>query len=1186
MTRDSSPFRARLAWILVACVIAGGGVWFFFLREPPLDMTAIAEHNNRGLGLLERFEYAEAASAFEKVGELAPRWVPGKINLGIALLNTNTPENLDRARRLFEDLLRDKSDDPHAHFCLAIILRQQGSIENAQEHFRAVLKRDPADASTWFWLGTTEDPSSEKAIEAYRKALENDPGLAAAAYALGLALRGQDEAKSKELLQRHKLLTESGVETPAKLAYGKMGKYAEAIGSREGRSIAAAPLPALIPSNPSDVALAPETRWATDADLWPNQELTQAIRKRFGGTMVVLDFDQDGRPDLFLAGAVVEKGSVRNLLLRNLGEGKFADVTSKIGLASAPPCLGCCVGDFDNDGFPDLLLTTTKGVRLFRNRGKDGDTIGFDDVTQAAGLSESTDVCLGAAWVDLDSDGDLDLVVARYAANEASALERLSGKKSEPLGLGVYLNVGKSAAGPVGAIQRLSAEFRRAEQPKELLTTDGPALHVAVGDFNGDRSSDLIVVQDGAAPKHLINDRLLHFRSQMLPEKLIPNAAWNGALVLDSDNRERSDLFFVGSDRPPVLVKSNGVGQETAFDAGVTNSPPLMQAIAMDVDLDGWVDILGVTPTGEAIFLHNKQGSLLATPSLFAPLGVQAKGIHAIASLDADGDFRPDIAVWSKTSGLTILRNAGNGNEGVSISLSGRREKKEKLRCNADAFGSRLTVHAGTLTSSMERSTSSAGLGQSSQPALIGLGKRKLADVLRLRWPDGTWQAELSVPANQTNRISQTDRTPDSCPLLFAWDGEKYGFVADFLGAGTLGEYLPDGTCRQPRPEESVKIESHQLQPRDGKLKLKLTEPMDEVTYLDKVLLVAVDHPTDMHVYPDERFSEALPSQDLQAFRRILRPIRATDHRGRNVLPELSRRDRMYLDGFARQSWLGYAEDHHVDLDFGEALKEIKSTERLFLCIYGWTDYAYPEAIWAATQASVPLTAPILEERVGGEWKKVDVEVGFPAGRPRMTLVELTGKRRGAGPFRLRTNMQVFWDEIFLAVGEASISAKELERPGSPKTDAFRATVLAPLQAELRAGGGCTEWSPDGKQPTIFSDGPATPVPVTRLKGRLTRWGDVKGLLGDLDDLFVTFGPGSEVLVDFDATKLPALPAGWTRSYVLRSWGYCKGSSLFTATGGNIEPLPFRSMLNFPYGPDQKHPRFEDVERNLKRPTP
>ncbi|MBX9677938.1 MAG: CRTAC1 family protein, partial [Gemmataceae bacterium] len=884
----------------------------------------------------------------------------------------------------------------------------------------------------------------------------------------------------------------------------------------------------------------------------------------------------------FLAGAVVEKGTLRNLLLRNLGDGKFADVASKMGLASAPPCLGCCVGDFDNDGFPDLLLTTTKGVRLLRNRGKEGDALGFDDVTQAAGLGENTDVCLGAAWVDLDSDGDLDLVVARYATNEASALKRLSGKKTEPLGLGVYLNVGKSAAGPVGAIQRLSAEFRRTEQPKELVSTDGPALHIAVGDFNGDRSPDLIVVQEGAAPKHRTNERLLRFRSQMLPEKLIPNASWNGALVLDSDNRERSDLFFVGNDRPPVLIKSNGLGQETAFEAGATNSPPLMQAIALDVDLDGWTDILGVSPSGEAIFLHNKQGSLLATPSLFAPLAGQVKGVHAIASLDADGDFRPDVAVWSKTSGLAILRNAGNGNHGVSISLNGRREKKEKLRCNADAFGSRLTVHAETLTSSMERSTASAGLGQSSQPALIGIGKRKLADVLRLRWPDGTWQAELSVPGNQTNRISQTDRTPDSCPLLFAWDGEKYGFVADFLGAGTLGEYLPDGSCRQPRPEESVKIESHQLQPRNGKLKLKLTEPMDEVTYLDKVRLVAVDHPADMHVYPDERFSEALPSQDLHAFRRLIRPVRATDHRGANVLPELSRRDRTYFDGFKRQSWLGYAEDHHVDLDFGETLQGIKSAERLFLCIYGWTDYAYPEAIWAATQAGVPLTEPILEERVDGEWKKVDVEVGFPAGRPRMTLVELTGKRRGSGPFRLRTNMQVFWDEIYLAVGEASIPAKDMERPGSAKTEGFRVTVMAPSQAELRAGGGCTEWSPDGKQPTIFSDGPAAPVPVTRLKGRLTRSGDVKGLLSEFDDLFVIFGPGSEVLVDFDATKLPALPAGWTRGYVFRSWGYCKGSSLFTATGGAIEPLPFRGMTAFPYGAKEAYPRLQELKSSLR----
>ncbi|MFO0866306.1 MAG: FG-GAP-like repeat-containing protein [Gemmataceae bacterium] len=1135
-------------------------------------MSAIAEHNNRGLGLLEQFQYAEAANAFEKVVELRP--------VGCCCINLYLPvqhehrETSEKAYKTFDQVLEKSSSDPHAHF-RPHHPSPAGEIESVMVADRAVLQHDPADAPTWFWLGTTEDPSSKKAADAYRKAIEQDPSLSAAVYALGLALRGEDPAKSKEMLDRHKLLTESGSETQAKLAYGKMGKYGEAIGSRsETRHEASIPLPAFAPSDPTDITLALATRWAVDADFGEGADakLIRAVRKRFGGTMVVLDFDQDGKSDLFLTGAVVEGSKVRNLLLRNLGNGKFIDATADAGLSATPNALGCCVGDFDNDGYPDLLLTTPQGVRLLRHRGKDAEKTGYDDVTQSAGLSDLVGGCLGAAWIDLDADGDLDLVVVPFAPTGELAIDRFAGKQAQPLGLAVYLNVGKSAAGPVGAVQRLSAEFRRSDQTKELTALDGAPLHIAFGDFNGDRSPDLVVLQDGKAPKHFANDRLLRFRSAPVPEKSLPHAPWNAALVLDSDNRERSDLLLLAADRPPALLRSIGAGQTASFESGIANSPSLLQATVVDVDLDGWADVCGITPGGDVAFLHNQHGSLLTTPSLLAPLAGKAKDIQAIAALDADGDMVPDLAVWSKSSGLSILRNVGNGCNGIAVRLTGRREQKEKLRCNADASGARMTVHAGTLASSIERSTVCAGLGQSSQPAILGIGRRKVADVLRIRWPDGTWQAELSVPANQVARISQTDRTPDSCPLLFAWDGEKFGFVADFLGGGTIGEYLPDGTCRQPRPEESVKIESHQLKPKHGKLTLKLTEPMDEVTYLDRVLLLAVDHPADMHVYPEERMSEAAPSQDLHAFRKIIRPMKATDHRGKDVLPSLLKRDRNYVDDFARLSWLGYAEEHHIDLDFGGAFRKFAAGDRVFLCLYGWTDYAYPEAVWAATQAGVPLIPPVLEEQIEGKWRKVEVDMGFPAGRPRMTLVEITGKCLGSGPLRIRSNMQVFWDEIFIAVSEGTIAAKNLEKPGQTKSDRFRVTTLAPSHAELRAGGNSAEYSPDGKQPTIYSDAPALPAPVTRLQGRTTRFGPVKELLENLDDRFVIFGPGSEVIVDFDATKLPPLPDGWSRSFVFRSWGYCKGASVFTATGGSVEPLPFRKMSQFPYGVTERHP--------------
>src|SRR5438874_11087366 len=137
---------------------------------------------------------------------------------------------------------------------------------------------------------------------------------------------------------------------------------------------------------------------------------------------------------------------------------------------------------------------------------------------------------------------------------------------------------------------------------------------------------------------------------------------------------------------------------------------------------------------------------------------------------------------------------------------------------------------------------------------------------------------------------------------------------------------------------------------------------MNEATYLDRFQLFVMDHPADVRVYPDERFTSGPPpSQDLLAFREEIFPVKARDHRGKDVTKILSKWDRDTVNDFAQRSWLGYAEEHWVELDFGDRLAKFKLDERLILCLAGWTDYPYPESIWAATQAGVPLLPPVLE---------------------------------------------------------------------------------------------------------------------------------------------------------------------------------------------------------------------------------
>ena len=221
-------------------------------------------------------------------------------------------------------------------------------------------------------------------------------------------------------------------------------------------------------------------------------------------------------------------------------------------------------------------------------------------------------------------------------------------------------------------------------------------------------------------------------------------------------------------------------------------------------------------------------------------------------------------------------------------------EEGKPLRTNADGVGAWVRLHAGPLRTAAENTTLFAGLGQSRLPLHFGLGKADAAEAVRVRWPDAVVQAELNQAAGVVT-IVELNRKPSSCPMLFTWDGERFVYVTDFLGAGSVGETGPDGSVRPPRPEESVKIEPDQLAPRNGKYVLKVAEPMDEVMYLDRLRLDVIDHPADVSVFPDERFatSDPQPTQELLFFRDSERVFaaKATDHRGRDVTATLRDRD-------------------------------------------------------------------------------------------------------------------------------------------------------------------------------------------------------------------------------------------------------------------------------------------------------
>ena len=1131
-----SPAPRRGRWLLVAVALflaAGVGIYFLIPRpqvQPAPDLEAAAAANARGVGLMERFEYEAAEKEFERALVLAPDWLPAKVNAGIALFNQqpadqkSLSENVNRAQRVFREVLARDPDNKHAHYCLGMIALYVGQLAEAYGQFAAVERLDPDDAHTNLRLGAThpDGANSPAAAKYYERALALNPYLNEARYRLAFAQPDADRRGA--LLAEHEKLQRADRFAESRIVYAEMGKYADVIGRVPGVQAAIGPLPLFEAALDFRVTLAPGARWATAADL---DAAGRAARVRFGGTVVLFDYDGDGRPDVFCASTIVEAGKVRDLLLRNEPGGTFRDVTAAMGFVGAS--LGAAAGDFDNDGKPDFAVTGAAGVRLFRNEGGR-----FADVSIAAGFDKLEGAVLGCVWTDIDQDGDLDLAACQTA---------------EGAGVTLFENVGVAPPTPPNVSPPpLSVAFRPG-QAFAAVAPRGSAAAAVATDIDGDIDPDLLILGDGAEPVVVQNDRLMRF-TQVRPKWRA--GRWNGGLVLDANHNGRSDLFLVRADAAPLFLTSYAAKE---FEPGVTNSPPLRQAVATDIDLDGWADVVGLAADGKPVLLHNRAAKLEVAPEAFGPV----EAGHAVAVADLNGDTFPDLLIWGD-AGMRLYRNRGNGNAALLVEPTGRRDNGSNLRTPADGTGTWLVAQAGTLWTGAERATVSAGLGQSLLPTPLGLGKHGRADTLRIRWPDAVIQAELDIPAGVA-KVVETNRKGTSCPVLLAWDGTRFGFVTDFLGVGALGESGPGGSTRTPRGSESVKIEPGQLTERDGQFVIKIAEPMDEVLYLDHLRLDVIDHPASAPVYPDERFvfTGPEPTQKLLAFPSRHLPTMATDDRGRDVTAAIRERDRDAVDDFPRRSWLGYAANHSVTLDFSE----LPAGKRLSLVLAGWTEYPYPESMVAATRAGVELLPPVLErEQSPGNWVKVG-DLGFPAGLPRVMTRDLPADFRG-GRVRISTNMQVFWDQIWLA------EAEDADKLGT-------VTPLPVAHAELNHRGFMREVTPGGRGPVAYDDSRTEPVAVTDWKGNLTKLGDVTDLLRAADDRLTVCGPGDEITVRFDAKSLPKLPAGRSRSFVLRTRGYCKDTSVTTVTGGSVDPLPFVAMPNYPDFGDAKPPASDDA---------
>lgn len=493
-----------------------------------------------------------------------------------------------------------------------------------------------------------------------------------------------------------------------------------------------------------------------------SEHLTNIVESSCGGT-AMLDYDKDGYIDIFVtSGTWIEGFSSGekpanlpgNRLYRNLGNGTFADVTKEAKIDEIAFSMGATVGDFNNDGYPDIYLSNYGPNLLYRNNGNGT----FTDVTKKAGVGGGNECSVGAVWVDYDNDSYLDLYVGNYLRFDPAYK---------------YYYAPDGFPGPMAYDSETDwlfhnngdGTFSEVAAAMGITDKDGRAMGVGAADYDSDGFVDIYVANDHTLNYLWHNEGGTKFTDRGIMSGTAFSQAGEATVSMSVDFSDFNDDglldMFLSDDTYCSLYenKGNGVFTDISNPAGIATAAAQFvgwTSTFLDYDNDGDDDLFKTN--GALKHLYGQEDQLFdnAGGGRFEEISNNlGKYFHeeyvgrgaALGDYDNDGDI--DIFIVNLNNRSMLLRNnKGNTNSWITLDLEG-------TASNRDAIYARIEITAGGKTQTEQKRSTTGYLSQNDSRIHFGLGSAKVVDKITIVWPSGQKQELINVNTNQVLKVTE-----------------------------------------------------------------------------------------------------------------------------------------------------------------------------------------------------------------------------------------------------------------------------------------------------------------------------------------------------------------------------------------------------------------------------------------------